>query len=67
MKEFKLPKMEDEKSVLKTIRLKYTTLKKIEDLSKNTNISVNRLINECIEFALENLNNDELQKDKKQN
>lgn len=67
MKEFKLPKMEDEKSVLKTIRLKYTTLKKIEDLSKNTNISVNRLINECIEFALENLNNDELEKDKKQN
>lgn len=67
MKEFKLPKIEDEKSVLKTIRLKYTTLKKIEDLSKNTNISVNRLINECIEFALENLNNDELLKDKKQN
>lgn len=67
MKEFKLPKIEDEKSVLKTIRLKYTTLKKIEDLSKNTNISVNRLINECIEFALENLNNDELEKDKKQN
>lgn len=67
MKEFKLPKIEEEKSVLKTIRLKYTTLKKIEDLSKNTNISVNRLINECIEFALENLNNDELQKDKKKN
>lgn len=67
MKEFKLPKIEEEKSVLKTIRLKYTTLKKIEDLSKNTNISVNRLINECIEFALENLNNDELEKDKKQN
>lgn len=67
MKEFKLPKIEDEKSVLKTIRLKYTTLKKIEDLSKNTNISVNRLINECIEFALENLNNDELEKGKKQN
>ena len=67
MKEFKLPKIEDEKSVLKTIRLKFTTLKKIEDLSKNTNISVNRLINECIEFALENLNNDELEKDKKQN
>lgn len=67
MKEFKLPKIEEEKSVLKTIRLKYTTLKKIEDLSKNTNISVNRLINECIEFALENLNKDELQKDKKKN
>lgn len=67
MKEFKLPKIEDEKSVLKTIRLKYTTLKKIEDLSKNTNISVNRLINECIEFALDNLNNNDLEKDKKHN
>lgn len=62
MKEFNLPKAEDETSVLKTIRLKYITLKKIEDLSKSTNLSVNRLINECIEFALENLNKDDLKK-----
>ena len=64
MKKFKLPKVEDETSVLKTIRLKFSTLKKIEDLSKNTNLSVNRLINECIEFALENLSTENLNKKK---
>lgn len=65
MKEFHLPKVEDEASVLKTIRLKYSTLRKIEDLSKSTNLSVNRLINECIEFALENLNKEDLKKENK--
>lgn len=34
MKEFKLPNLNNEKSVLKTIRLKYKTLQKIEELSK---------------------------------
>lgn len=57
MKEFNLPNIDDEKSVLKTIRIKLTTLNKIEELSKNNNISINRLINECIEFALDNLSN----------
>lgn len=65
MKEFNLPKVEDEASVLKTIRLKYATLLKIEDLSKSTNLSVNRVINECIEFALENLNKEDLNREKK--
>lgn len=64
MKEFKLPNLNEEKSVLKTIRLKFNTLEKIETLSKKTNISVNRLINECIEFALDNLSSDDLKKDK---
>ncbi len=55
MKEFKLPKIEDEQSVLKTIRIKYSVLKRIEELSKVSNIFVNKIINECIDFALENL------------
>ena len=55
MKEFKLPNLDNEKSVLKTVRLKYATLQKLEDLSKKSDISVNRLINECIEFAIANL------------
>ena len=55
MKEFKLPNIEDEQSVLKTIRIKLATLKKIEKLSEDSNLSVNRIINECIEFALDNL------------
>lgn len=64
MKKFNLPKIENETSVLKTIRLKFGTLKKIENLAKSTNLSVNRLINECIEFALENLDNEDLSKNK---
>ena len=64
MKEFKLPNLDEEKSVLKTIRLKYATLHRVEELSKKSDISVNRLINECIEFALNNLTDEDL-KDKK--
>lgn len=62
MKEFKLPNLDNEKTVLKTVRLKLATLNKVEELSKNTDISVNRLINECIEFALENLKKEDLNK-----
>ncbi len=62
MKEFKLPNLDNEKTVLKTIRLKLATLNKVEELSKSTDISVNRLINECIEFALDNLKKEDLNK-----
>ncbi len=55
MKEFVLPNLDNERSMLKTIRMKNSTLQKLEELSSKNNISVNRLINECIEFALENL------------
>jgi len=62
MKEFKLPNLDEEKSVLKTIRLKFAMLQKIEELSKKSGLSVNRLINECIEFALENLPEEKIKK-----
>ncbi len=55
MEKFKLPNVENEQSVLKTIRIKLATLKKIEDVARDNNLSVNRVINECIEFALDNL------------
>ena len=58
MKDFKLPKASEDKSVLKTIRLKNNTLKKIEKLSKQSNLSVNRIINECLEYALNHLTDD---------
>ena len=41
MKKFKIPNIENEKTVLKTIRIKYSLIEKI---------------NECIEYALKNLN-----------
>lgn len=62
MEKFKLPDLDSEKTILKTIRLKNATLEKIEALSKKTNISMNRLINECIEFALNNLTDKDLKK-----
>ena len=55
MEKFKLPNISDEKTVLKTIRIKYVTLEKIENISKENNISINRLINECIDFAINNI------------
>lgn len=64
MKEFKLPNGEDEQTVLKTIRMKYATLKKIEEVAKESNLSINRVINECIEFALNNLDNKPFQNKK---
>jgi len=57
---FKLPNISEEKSVLKTIRLKIVTLKKIEKLAKKRDISVNRIINECIEYALNNISDEDI-------
>ncbi len=59
MPKFKLPTAE-EKTVLKTIRLKLSTLQKVEELSISSNLSINRILNECIEFALLNLSTDDL-------
>lgn len=57
---FKLPNMSEEKSTLKTIRLKIVTLERIEKLAKKRDLSINRIINECIEYALDNLSEEEL-------
>ena len=64
VKDFKLPNVEDEQSVLKTIRIKFATLKKIEEVAKESNLTVNRVINECIEFALNNLDSKPFQNKK---
>ncbi len=62
MSEFKLPNLDNEKSVLKTIRIKYNLLNRLEEVSSLSNFSVNRIINECIKFALDNLDFEELKK-----
>ncbi len=67
MEKFTLPNLDEEQSVLKTIRLKQYTMSKINELSKQTNISVNRLLNECIEFALRNISEDDLKQLKETN
>ncbi len=67
MEKFTLPNLNEEQSVLKTIRLKQYTMNKINELSKQTNISVNRLLNECIEFALRNISENDLKQLKEAN
>lgn len=70
MANFKIQNIHNEKSVLKTIRMNTKTLNDIEILSQKTNISINRLINQCIIYALENLDEDsvkELEANNKKN
>jgi len=60
MEKFKLPNIEDEITTLKSIRIKVSTLKKVEHISDLSGISVNRILTESIEFALNNLNEKDL-------
>lgn len=55
MRNFALPNMEEEKTVIKTYRLKTKTCKRLEEAAQKTNISINRLVSEFIEFGLDNL------------
>ena len=65
MKEFKLPNVAEEKTILKTVRMKLSMINRIEELAKQNNMSINRLINECIEFALNNLKDVDFKDDPK--
>ena len=55
MKKFTIPKVNEESTVTKTIRIKRSLADKLEELSIKNNITVNRLINECVKYALENI------------
>ena len=55
MKEFKITKDVHDKSVLKTIRIKESKLAELDKIANKNNISLNKLINTCIEFALDNI------------
>jgi len=59
VEKFKLPDIKEEQSVLKTVRIKVSLLKRVEKLSTSSDLSVNRIINECIEFALDNLSQED--------
>ncbi len=64
MKNFELP-VEDKSSVLKTVRIRISLLERVEKLSASSGISVNKIINECILFALDNMKQEENKKKKK--
>lgn len=53
MKKFVIPKIS--KDVVKTIRINEENVKKIEEIASKENTSFNRVVNEMIKFALENM------------
>ena len=55
MKPFKI-NTEEEKlsSVSRTIRMKAETFEKINELNLKTGVSFNKIVNQCIEYALAN-------------
>ena len=55
MDKFILPEKEITVTVLKTIRINKSLLDKIILISNTTNISVNKIINLAIKYALDNL------------
>lgn len=66
MEKFKIINNEStKKSELKSFRIKSELFSKIEELSKKYDISMNKLVNQCIEYALNNIEIDNEQYDKK--
>ena len=58
MKKFIIPNIEEENTITKTTRIKRNVANKLESLAVQNNITFNRLVNECIDFALENMEED---------
>mgnify|MGYP004541505441 FL=1 len=58
MRKFIIPKIEEENTITKTIRIKRNTADKLEKLAVNNNITFNRLVNECIDYTLQNMEED---------
>lgn len=56
MAKFKIDKEKlNSKSVNRTIRLKQETFNKLVEISENNCVSFNKIINECIEYALSHM------------
>lgn len=55
MKPFKIDTEEEKLSTIsRTIRMKAETFDKINELNQKTGVSFNKIVNQCIEYALEN-------------
>ena len=60
MKKFKVNTDIDKiQSVNRTVRLKAEYFDKLTLLSEETGVSFNKIINQCIEYALQNMDDDE--------
>ena len=54
METFKIPSENKKYSVTRTIRINEKLLEQLEKIANDNNISTNKLIINCIEFALKN-------------
>jgi len=60
MRPFKVDTNEQKiSSISRTIRLKAETFDKINELNLKTGVSFNKIINQCIEYALANMEEEE--------
>ena len=60
MKPFQIDKDEYKiSSISRTIRLKAETFDRINELNLKTGVSFNKIVNQCIEYALDNMEEDE--------
>ena len=56
MAKFKIDKEKlNAKSINRTIRIKPEVYDQLSEISKNTGVSFNKVINECIEYALSHM------------
>lgn len=58
MHKFIIPNIEEENIITKTIRIRRNTANRLEQLAVDNNITFNRLVNECIDYALQNMEED---------
>ena len=58
MSGFKITNDEKEYSIIRSIRIKEELLNKLEEIAYKHNISTNKLIIKCIEYALDNMEED---------
>lgn len=58
MSGFRITEDEKEYSVIRTIRIKEELLNRLEEIAYKHDISTNKLIIKCIEYALDNMEED---------
>ena len=56
MQPFKVNTKEEKiSSISRTIRMKAETFDRINEINRKTGVSFNKIVNQCIEYALENM------------
>ena len=63
MSGFKITNDEKEYSIIRSIRIKEELLNRLEEIAYKHDISTNKLIIKCIEYALENMEEDNEEKE----